>query len=110
MSESFEPARAQGGENLVVHAHALPKDRRNGRLGHVVGRGTEATGGDDSTGAFERVTHGRLDAVGVVAAGGSPYDAYAECRQLAPEMRGVGIDGESEQQLVADGDDFQFHV
>ena len=36
--------------------------------------------------------------------------SHADRRELAREMRGVGVDREAEQQLVADRDDFDARV
>ena len=45
----------------------------------------------------------------VVAHGRRRDDLHADRRELAREVRGVGVDREAEQQLVADRDDFDVH-
>ena len=49
------------------------------------------------------------DVVRRVTHGGAAHDAYAEVGEGARDVDGVGVHGESEQQLVADGDEFEVH-
>ena len=52
---------------------------------------------------------GGRDRVGGVADRRPPHDLHTVRRELAGEVRGVGVDREAEQQLVADRDDFDVH-
>ena len=53
--------------------------------------------------------HGRRDAIRVVAHGAAMHDLDADLRERAREEGGVGVDGEAEQQLVADGEQLYLH-
>ena len=91
---------------LLVELHLAPEQLGDRLLGEVVGRRPEAAGRDHRAGAIERLADGRGDLGGVVADGGPPHDVHADRRERAREVRGVRVDREAEQQLVADRDDF----
>ena len=38
------------------------------------------------------------------------HKAIAQRGQLTRQVRGIGVDGETEKQFVADGDDFDVHA
>jgi hypothetical protein len=103
------PALLHPGKVLFVEAHAPAEERRDGRFGEIVARWTEAAGGDDGARAIERLANGGRDVLCHVADGGSSPDAYADRSQLARQVGGIRVDGESEEELVAYGDELNIH-
>ncbi len=91
---------------LFVEAHVPPEQRGDGGLGEIVRRRPQSAGGDHGTGAVERFAHDGGDFRRHVADGGATCDLDADGRELARQVRGVRVDREAEQQLVADRDDF----
>ena len=89
---------------------APPEDRGDGRLREIVGGGAEAAGGDHGARAVERLPHRGRDLSGASPTVERRTTPIPARREFAGEVRGVGVDGESEQELVADGDDFDVHV
>ncbi len=110
VTESLEPSRFEGAEYRIVHDHAAPEQFGDHGLRAIVGGWSESAGRDHGAGAIERIAHGRRNQRGIVAGSGATHDADADGRQLTREMRRVGVDREAEQQLVADGDDFEVHA
>ena len=107
-AEPLEPRLDARQQPLVQH-QPLAEQLRHDPLGHVVARGSEAAGGHDERGALERLGHRRADRVRPVGNRGAAGDLGARRRQGAPQLGGVAIDGMTEQQLRADGDDFELH-
>ena len=103
------PERAERLPAFLVR-HQLAAEQLGDRGSRaIVARGSEAAGGDDGAGPIERVAHGGRDIRRVVADGCASNDRHANRRELAREVRGVGVDRVAEQQLVADGDQFDVH-
>jgi hypothetical protein len=92
-ADARQPPLLERGEVLLVHAHAAPEQFGDGGLRQVVGGRPEAAGGDHRAGAVEGVAHGRGDLVGAVAHRRATDDAHAQGRELAREVRAVGVDG-----------------
>ena len=97
------------GEMRFVQHHVAAEERRDGRLGEIVARGSKSAGGDDGAGAFQSVGHRCGDRLGGVAAGRPPLNLDTLGSEHSREMRGVGVDRITEEELVTDGDDFDLH-
>jgi hypothetical protein len=86
-----------------------PEQSGHGLLGHVVIGRAEAAGSQHRAGAAERGPNRLADVVRPIRHAGAPREPDALRRQGAPDLRTVGVEREPEQQLGADGDDFEFH-
>ena len=96
----------------LVDAQLAPEDLRHGVAGQIVRRRPEPTGRDHRARAVQRLAHDGDDCVDGIADRGAPFYRNSLLRQLPRDECAVGVDGEAEQQLVADGDelDFVLHV
>jgi hypothetical protein len=91
---------------VFVERHATSEQLGDRLLGEIVRRWTEAAGRDHGTSSVERFANGLLNRSRFVADSRASYDVHPDRRQCAREVRSVCVDRESEQQLIADGDDF----
>src|SRR3989442_15020810 len=62
------------------------------------------------SGAIERLRNGGANCLGAVANRAVTNDFDAGRGQCPSQLRGIGIRGESQQQLGADGDDLELHL
>ena len=106
-AETLEPSGLEGGQDGLVHHHGAAEYLGDRRLGAIVGGRTEAAGRDHRAGAIKRLAYGRRDTGRIITDGRAARDGNAEAREFTPDVRGVGVDGEAEQKLVTDGDDFE---
>ena len=109
-TESLEPTLLEILEDTVVKYHLSAEYLRDRRLGAVVCSGAEPARRDHGAGAFQCFTNGRGNVLGFVTNGSATHDANAQRGQLTRQVRGIGVDGETEKQFVADGDDFDVHA
>ena len=104
------PARFERINDRFVEQHAAPEQRGDRRLGEIIGRWAESAAGDHCAGAFKRFSDSRRDLVGAIAHGRAAHHADPQRSGLACEEGGVGVDRVAEQQLVANGDEFDVHA
>ena len=78
-------------------------------LGDVVSSGAKPTGGEHGTGSSESIGDHVTDLVAMVRHRSAPGDSNAVGGQGARDLRSIGVHGHPEQQLGADGDQFDFH-
>ncbi|MEI2720925.1 MAG: hypothetical protein V9E87_12455 [Gemmatimonadales bacterium] len=100
------PPRDEFIPDALVELERHPEQLGDDVLRDIVARGAEAAGGDHQAGPGQRGVDGGADLVGRIADGGTSGDADADGRERAPDEGGVGVHREAEQQLGADGDDF----
>ena len=79
-------------------------------LRHVVASRPEAAGRDHESRAIERVRHRGANRVRAVRDRAVTNDVDAGRGQRPSQLRGIGIRGESQQQLGADSDDLELHL
>jgi hypothetical protein len=84
-------------------------ERGDDALRDVVAGGAEAAGGDDGPGPLECRADRIADLIGPVGDRGAPHHPDADGGELPADLRAVGVHGEPEQQLGADGDDLEIH-
>jgi len=92
-----------------VTTHLAPKERGNGRLRHVIAGGTESTRGYDPVAPLEGLANGRGNGFRRIADSRAANNLHANRGQLPGEVSRIRVDGKAEEQLVADGDDFDLH-
>ncbi len=73
-------------------------------LAHVVASGAKAARREHGTRAGEGLAYGVSDGIGTIGNGSAADDLDAEGGQRAGDLGAVGVDGEAEEELVADGD------
>ena len=103
------PPRAQRLEDPLVEGHPSAKERGDGGLGEIVGGGSEPAARDDRPGALDPCSHRGGDLLRAVADGSAPHDTDPDRRRLPREGRRVGIDGEPQEELITDRDEFDVH-
>src|SRR5262249_46146622 len=103
--EAFEPALLHPTKVFFVELHRSTEQFGDRLLGEIVGRRSQSAGRDDGAAAIECVADGTLNRLWRVTDGCASNDLHPDGRERSRQMRGVGVDGEAEKQLVADGDD-----
>ena len=93
----------------VVEAQRPAEEGRDGGPRAIVRCGTQSAGGDDGAGASQRIAHRRGDLTGIITHRGPSDDRHADGPELARQPDRVGVDGQPQQQLIADGDDLDVH-
>jgi hypothetical protein len=73
-------------------------------LGDIVASGAQTSGGDHEAGAGQPILHGVANGPGAVGHGGGTHETGTHGVERGGEFGGVGVEGETEQQLVADRD------
>ena len=97
-------------QDLLVQPQWFFAELCNHPLGNVVAGRAEAAGRDHESGAIERFRNGGANRLGAVANRAVTNDFDAGRGQCPSQLRGIGIRGESQQQLGADGDDLELHL
>jgi hypothetical protein len=103
------PQRPQCLPTVLVRHELAPEQLGDGRARAIVAGGPEAAGRDDGTGTVERFSNGSGNVRCIVADGRAADDRDANRRELACEVRRIGVDGVAEEQFVANGDQFHIH-
>ena len=96
-------------QQRVVHHQPFAEQFRDDGLRHVVAGGAETSGRQHEPGALECFGHGRADRLRPIGDGDAADDFGARRSQGAAQLGGVRVHGVPEQQLRADGDDFELH-
>ena len=100
------PAFFERPNDSFVAIHSTAEDRGDRRFRHVITRRSETSSCDDTIASLERFANRGADLLRGISCSCPPGNLYADRRELARKVRRVCVDGKSEQQLVADGDDF----
>ena len=104
------PALLHRFECRLVEPQFPPEDFCYRGRRHVVGGRTEPACSDDSACSLDCLANRSSDVVGIVTDSRTMRNLDSDRGKLSREMRRVGVDGETEQQLVADCDDLDLHV
>ncbi len=103
--ESRPPALLHPAKVFLVELHSSAEQLGDRLLGEIVGGGAETARRDDGAAALERLADGALDRRGRVADRRPAHDMHSNRRERSRRVRRVRVDGEAEEQLVADRHD-----
>ncbi len=96
-------------DDRIIQHELAPEELRDRGSRAIIRRGPEPARGDHSAGPLDRILNCLRDDIGIVADRGAMHDLYPDPRKRPREIGSVGIDGEPEQQLVTDGENFYLH-